>query len=222
MNSDPLRRALIFVPCLSVLIGGRVLAQDAGTMAREPRLAVGFAQTATFSRHAELVSGEVGVASALWGEVSFGLSKSLRMHLAAELPGSIELSTNHLGSAGFFASYRHRDISISTLVGFPSGAHRRVRAIGLLGGGIVFTRTVIASTRTGFFLGPPPPTFTSLKTPVFPALVGGAELEVIFSDRIQLIGKMHGRYTWRVGQNYYTNVVGRVTISPGIGLQFAL
>jgi hypothetical protein len=218
MFGTPGSIGLLIVTLVSIFMCADALAQEPSTTPPSPRAAIGIAMAATRNGHPEITGGS-GVAPGLWGQASFLLSDTVSMYGAVEVPASFALETRHVGSAGYFSTVNHRDITVAPLVGLHSSG--RVRTVGLFGAGVLFARTSTTFSRPAFGGGAGATYSIVLRNKVLPVVVVGLDVEVRLGDRVNLIARIHGRKTWR-RVTRSDEVIGSFSVSPGIGIQFLM
>ena len=202
-----------------VSMGHYALAQGL-TTPPEPNVSVGFSFPITYNSDGEIVSGASTGVPALWGDVSVAVSERARLYLTVELPAVADVQARHPGSAGYLATYGHREIPILPMLGFRVSSVDRFRTLVVVGGGLVLWRT--RTTYERFEFGSP----TGFGTPEIStnnsaalALSGGVEFETTISERAVFVARFLARYSWGGGGTAYIGYFGPLGFSPGIGLR---
>jgi hypothetical protein len=190
----------------------------------QPDVSLGIVAPITWNQTVEIVRGDVTGALGLWGEISFRMSEAATLHFSVELPRSAAVEVRHVGSAGYIATYDHREIPIVVLGGFRIREVEGFQMALLVGGGVALWRTTTTFERTGF-LEPAVPEISTNNT-VAAAFIGGVELQATLSERLSAVGRFLVRYTGgagsRSGSNPFVGYFGPLTLSPGLGLRIAL
>jgi hypothetical protein len=137
------------------------------------------------------------------------------------MPATFTLETRHVGSAGYVSTVEHRDIVVAPLLGLHSRSAERVRPVGVLGVGLVFARSSTTFRRTLFGGGLGEPTRPNQRNKQLPAVVGGLDVEIGLTPRVNVVMGIHGRKTWR-RITMSDEVIGSFTLAAGAGIQFKM
>jgi hypothetical protein len=221
MRRNILRMTLLVVAWTSTT--QQVSAQAMRTS--EPSLGIGFAVPVTLNTDLEIFSGRQTAVPALSGDFSVAVER-VRFYVATELPTTSTVKARHLGSAGYVATYRHRDVPVMAFAGFRMRTTGRVHPIALFGAGPVFWRTTTTIQRTAFYLsGLPQPSSISKNNDVAWALAGGFQFEIAVNARMAIVAGSRARYVWNsldcggCSRDPFRGYFGPVSLSTGVGLQ---
>jgi hypothetical protein len=219
--------ALIF--CCGVaaafwLSASRVDAQDVNA-SPPTQVVVGLSVPLAFNDHPTCCDTPYGALDAtfgVWGEIVKSPSPRVAFHTGVEFPKPYSANVTHESSAGFISTLRHRDIVAYELIGIHSHSPARVKPVGLVGVGVVFSHTVDHRQNqlccTGIPYGP---VMVSSRFQMDPSILGGLDLSVRLNAKIEMIIRAAGRITFRRDNlSIDDGTFRRFALVPGVGLSF--